>query len=258
MAIVALGMSCCTYASAGDELYPADLSKWISSEPPREKSPNYSRKDWNVFLRDGRPRVRAHNSADDDRAKLPFAIEHAKASPEMAGQLHAAKVEDGWIVGFNAGEFGGGLWWFSPDGRHRSRISKEQVCGFVRSAKGLLALEGLLHLSFDTGHVIRITRGGNGRWGSEQLVDLGQAPSAATRVDDGSLIVVTTDRLLRVRPDMHVDTLLEKAFWSGLYPNSVIVDRSGAIYIGMRQGVTKIAATDGRRTVTWLRPSNRP
>ena len=26
-------------------------------------------------------------------------------------------VPSGWLVGFDAGEFGGGLWWFSRDGR---------------------------------------------------------------------------------------------------------------------------------------------
>jgi hypothetical protein len=257
LAIVSLGIACCAYANMGDDSYPTDLSKWIATGPPRVDSAIYSRKEWGVFLRDGRPAVRVRKREEDERAKLPFAIEQGKAVEGLAGQIYAAKVADRWIIGFNAGEFGAGLWWFSPDGKRRYRISNDQVCGFLQSAQGLLALEGLSHLGIDRGQIIRVSRGAGGEWTSEPFVDLGQASRAGTRVNDGSLIVVTTDRLLRVRPNTQVDILLERAIWNGLYPNSVIIDGSGAIYIGMRGGVAKITQVTGKRTVTWLRPNQK-
>ena len=44
-------------------------------------------------------------------------------SLDRFGDRHVLGVADGWLVGFNAGEFGGGLWWFSFDGKRSKRIS---------------------------------------------------------------------------------------------------------------------------------------
>jgi hypothetical protein len=223
-------------------------------ESDRWREANWSLEEWDVFLRDGHPSVRAWKSEQDDRAKLPFAIKPGQAADGLYGRIYAVKVADGWIVGFNAGEFGAGLWWFAPDGKSRYQISYDRVCGFAQTSKGLLALEGLAHLGSDRGQLIGVNRGAQGQWQTDPFVDLGNAPEAATRDKDGSLIVVTTERLLRVRLDKQVDVLLDHAFWGGLYSNSVIMDGTGSIYIGMRKGVAKITRAGRKRTVSWLLP----
>jgi hypothetical protein len=55
---------------------------------------------------------------------------------------------------------------------------------------------------------------------------------------------------LCVRLNKHIDVLLDKDFWSGLSPNSIVLDGFGAIYIGMQHGVAKITQTPGKPTVT--------
>lgn len=258
-------LACVIPAAADQPSYSEDLSKWSEHSALQEDSEqwrraNWSQREWVAFLRDGHPAVRARKQGnepgtwEDEQPKLPIVIKQGPAKEGLAGRVYAAKVPDGWIIAFNAGEFGGGLWWYGPDGQSRYMISHHRVQGFVQTDQGLLALEGLAHLVFDQGEISRISRGANGKWISERVVNLGSAPDAATRDKDGSLIVVTTKGLVRFRLGKPLETLLDNGFWGGLYPNSVIVDGTGTIYVGMREGVAKVALRKGRRTVTWLVP----
>ena len=73
---------------------------------------------------------------------------------------------------------------------------------------------------------------------------------------DGSLLVATTDRFLKVSPaDKKVEVLISDVFWGGLYPNSVIATTDGIAYLGMRHGVAKIEEKDGVYKAVWLLPS---
>jgi hypothetical protein len=250
------------FASTGDgsDLPPADLSRWIITRAPNEDSDRWIAarsvdNQWAVFLRAGHPAARSLKEVEDDRGKLPFGIKPGRAEEGLAGDIYATQVANGWIVGFDAGEFGSGLWWFSSDGKSRYRISNEQVHGFVRTSGGLLALEGLSHMANDRGQIIQVTRGANGRWKSGQFVDLGSCPKAATCEKDGSLIVVTTKRLVRVKLNKQMVVLVDKTFWRKLYPNSVIIDETGCVYVGMRGCVAKVTPTGRGHTISWLVPS---
>ena len=57
-----------------------------------------------------------------------------------------ARVDDGWLIGFNHGEFGAALYWFSLDGNRNYKISDHQVVDFISTPDGFLAVEGLAHL----------------------------------------------------------------------------------------------------------------
>jgi hypothetical protein len=239
------------FASEGSGPDPEDLSKWVEMSVEQNadywQRANWSSDEWVVYLREGRPSVRAQKRSEDDRGKLPFAVAKGFRNVQVA------KVADGWIVASNYGEFGAELWWFSPEGKSRYQISREHVRGFLQSDRELFALEGLSHKGIDQGQVLRIVRGSNGKWRSERVVDLGIAPGAGTRDKDGSLIIVTNQRLVRVRVGQPVEALLDNVFWEALYPNSIVIDGSGTVYIGMRKGVAK-ATLKGTKTLTWLVP----
>ena len=240
---------------------PTDLSKWVAMQPPKVgderwlAANNDIHHQWVVFLLDGRPSVRLRavkrekGSADPEKQEsyppMPFKVPRGSAREGLAGEWFSVKVPDGWIIGFNAGEFGAGLWWFSPDGNSREKISTDQVIGFFVTDAGLLALEGIAHGNTSVGRIIRLAKGRDGHWRSEQFVDLKGAPETAVKGADGTLIVATHDRLLRVHLETRkIDVILGNAFWGGLYPNSMILAPSGAIYIGMRHGVVKAERID--------------
>lgn len=251
--------------SAGTADPPEDLTKWVRT-PLTKKNQGYwdranhdLKNDWFVFLRGDRPSVRlkteAERSRRGDGLPLPFTIEGGTAAEGLYGRRFSAKVADGWIVGFNAGEWGAGLWWFSPDGKTRAKISKDHVIGFVETDAGLLALEGLAHLGSSLGQVIRLSKGKDDLWHSESFVDLEGAPAACAKESDGSLVVATYDRLLRVHPaSKKMDVLVEDAYWGNLHPDSMISSPSGTIYLGMRHGVVEVAKEAENYKVNWLIP----
>jgi hypothetical protein len=162
------------------------------------------------------------------------------------------------MVGFDSSEFGAGLWWFSPDGKRRYRVSDDHVVSFIPTGSGLLAIEGIAHGTVSRGRIVRLARDANNQWRAELFVDLGAAPEVAERDRDGTLIVATTGRLLRVTPaSRKTDVLLDQVFWGGLYPNSMVITRSGTIYLGMRHGVAKVERNEASYKVSWLMPSKK-
>jgi hypothetical protein len=173
----------------------------------------------------------------------------------MYGDMSIAEVPDGWIIAFDAGEWGGALWWFSPDGTTRRRISDDQVLGFARTEPGLIALEGIAHGVSSKGKVIKLVRSKTGAWVAHPLVDLGFAPMAYYKDSPKSVVVATTDQLVRVHVDRaKLEVLVPNAFWTDLYPTSVIGVKSQMFYIGMRHGVARVERKGSSYEVRWLTP----
>lgn len=56
------------------------------------------------------------------------------------------KVKNGWISGRNAGEWGGGLYFISTDGKSHYHISDDQIKQFFQYGNRIFAVEGLAHL----------------------------------------------------------------------------------------------------------------
>ncbi len=260
LAMIFLGMlvSASSEIEAGDHSY--DLAKWVVTDPPAHGSRRWveahgAQAHWVVTLRDGQPRTHFRTDKDRKPAPLPFTIGNGKAADGLAGRRVSARVADGWIVGFDAGEFGGGLWWFSPDGSKRTRLLADaRIKGLIPTGSGLLALEGLAHMNTNEGRLLRLEPRQEGAWSSEVIANLGHAPEAYATAEDGSLIVATTDRLLRVEPlTGKIEVMVNDAFWEGLHPNSMVIDAQGTIYLGMRHGVARIGTEKaGLERVRWL------
>jgi hypothetical protein len=260
-----------TSAVAHTPEYPTELSKWLEYDPPEVSDArwfaanNDSKHEWVVFPNGVRPSVRSRVVKEEKGTHfpfwqesyppMPFRVPRGSAQDGLSGEWFSIKVSDGWIIGYNAGEWGGALWWFSPDGKKRERISRDQVIGFFETKAGLLASEGLAHGFRSVGQIVRLAKGSDGRWRSERFVDLNAAPVAAVLSGDANLIVATTNRLLRVDlPSRKVYVLVDHGFWGGLYPKSMMIAPSGEIYLGMRHGVAKFAKVDGIYRTRWLVP----
>ncbi len=252
--------------------YPADLSKWVKTDPPRVGDDRWFTANhdvehvWTVYMAADRAsaRLRAANrergSAYPERQesypRMPFVVVQGSAQEGNAGEWFSVQASDGWIIGFNAGEWGGGLWWYSPDGKRRYKISDVQVVGFFKTDAGLFALEGIAHMSISRGQIVKLVKGAPGRWMSSRFVDLGGAPEVGVVAPDGLLTVATHDRLLRVNlVTKGMEVLLANAFWGGLYPTSMVIAPSGAVYIGMRHGVAEVEKAGGAFRAKWLIPT---
>ncbi len=163
----------------------------------------------------------------------------------------------GSLVGRDAGEFGGGLWWSSSDGRIKAKISEDNVLGFVETSFGTLALTGLDHMGLRSGKVLVMSAEGPLPPTAVVLADLGEAPYAFSRDAKENVIVVTGSRLLRIAPPGSVETLFTTDY-NLLYPNSVGIAQSGIIYVGMRHFVTRVTPVGPGHREDWLVPADCP
>jgi len=252
-------------AIAGD--YSSDVARWITVERPSARfsreyetfmhSANFSKSAW-VASREGKHIV-ARLTADVKRKpeQPPFDLtagEPKFGDPGMEADKRFLCVEDGWLVGYNAGEFGASLWWYSTDGKAHYKISDHQVNQFITTQHGIFAVEGLAHMCITQGSMIQLIQNG-GRWTAKTFAALPESAEAIAVLPDDTFVVVTTNMLLRITPDRDICILVSNGDWGALYPNSIAVTPSGRIYIGMRQFVVAHDLSDKDKKLQFLLPN---
>jgi hypothetical protein len=208
--LILIGLS----ADAG--VYAEDLSKWKATEPPerggdRWLAANHDSHEWEVYLRENgvsvRPRVAQYSKEkgwvdrQENCSAMPFEVKKGTQAEGMRGDVVCTDVFDGWIIAYNAGEFGGWVWWFSPDGSRKYQInSNANVIGFIRTETGLLAVEGLAH-GRSSGKLLRLRPNGDGIWSAELFLDIKYAPEAFFKESAKSVVIATSEQLIRVHLD---------------------------------------------------------
>jgi hypothetical protein len=183
--------------------------------------------------------------------ELPFKTEPLddKEKYKMRGRRSAIKVDDGYLVAFWRGEFGGDLYWFSDDGKDRKSVSPAMIVQFFKRNNKIYAIEGLAHMGISDGSIVELKKEKNA-WTISEYLRLPFAPYAAQLDNVENIVIVTSDNLLSVDKNRNIDTLI-KGFWSGLYPTSMVMQKN-ICYIGMRQGVLKFDLANRRQE--WLVP----
>jgi hypothetical protein len=220
--------------------------------------------EWHVADQAAGP-VIYHSRPDFRRDALPVESALGADAPWNArGRRYVAQVEDGWIVGLNAGEFGAGLWWIARDGKDYKKLGEPHVVDLIAAKPGILAPTGLDHMMPGRGEVLLIDRDRKGSWRAMRLARIGASAKAATIGPDGALLVVTRTELVRVtnRGDVKV---LHRGRWDGwfdesdnvtstFYPGSVSVRSSGELLIGMRAVLVRLIPDGHRYREEWLVP----
>ena len=250
-------------AQATEPDYPREVAQWQEVSIPGETNrgaraawfyaANYSRHEWRVFAENNKIVAKLGGTKHRDQRERP-------AFNPTVDQFHGAslfsRVDDGWLVAFNHGEFGAALYWFSDDGQRHYKVSDHQVVGFFALPNGLHAIEGLAHLGLSKGSIIRMARTEPGaRWRALTVTNLPFAPYAISIGRDNKMLVTLSDVLVSVGDDRRVETLLGNSPWSGLYPNSSILSSDEQkLYIGMRQFVAEFDILS--RKLRFLIPSD--
>lgn len=211
----------------------------------------YSSNEWHVKVKTGT--VQISRSPDEELPELP---PNFKQTTPSKRRTVAAKAGTGWLVGYDAGEFGGGLWWTSTDGRKKTRLTTENVHAILARKNELLVFTGLAHLTIDEGKVYAYIPGLQSAGNLVELADLGSAPSAALTEDDGTVMIAASDRILAFDPSNHVRVLYKSRDMRALYTNSIATDPAGNVLVGMRFFVLRLHHRPGGEfTPEWYVPS---
>jgi hypothetical protein len=212
------------------------VDEWKSVKIPTNEDTlnNYSQKgkDWMVYSSNGKVMVKPEPK--ENEKKLPFVLPPARfGAQKYLGSKTFIEVDNGYLLAFNGGEYGGKFFWYSKDGLNNYMISKQVVTGFIKRDERVFAIE-----ASENSSVIEIKKE-NDKWVTTESVKLPAIPDAIGMDEKKNFIIVTVDNIIQVSPEGKITTLLKEGFWSILlFPNSLVV-KGDDVYVGMRQGVLK-------------------
>jgi hypothetical protein len=157
-----------------------------------------------------------------------------------ASEPHDAvlKTPAGTFLGRDRGEWGGELLFQPLASKAQPRQIKAGNVRFVfQLQQQVYFLESLAHLDISRGALYRIT-GPPPAFTYTKLLDFADAPEAVAVV--GNDLFIAQLQGFTVVSNGQTNVLLEKAFWAGLYPNSVAVLPGNQVYIGLRGGYAQL------------------
>jgi hypothetical protein len=235
---------------------PLTLSSFDAVPPPSEEDlycANQGGPDWRVALRDDVVEVRrSHDSLQRDA--VPFALPK-ETWPQLLFEYRARQGCGGWLVGYNSGEFGGGLWSFSPDGKRFVKVAGGQVVGIHPTPEdAFLVVTGIAHMGMDRGGVLKVQQQADGVCRVVARVDLGSAVEASVAHGNDVVAALYDGRVIRVHVDMTVEELVEKPTAGSHYTLSgVIID--GHALFSKRFYLQRVPLAADAGEATWLAPS---
>jgi|JI6StandDraft_1071083.scaffolds.fasta_scaffold01412_10 HEAT repeat protein len=103
-------------------------------------------------------------------------------------QLKGLEVEGGQLVGYDFGEFGGGIFFVDSTG-DRLMIAEENTEAVYRTTAGIVAITGLAHMSMNHGSILMLTRSTDAKWTSARWRALPGAPRFSRLLQDGRLLI---------------------------------------------------------------------
>ena len=152
------------------------------------------------------------------------------------------KIPSGKLIGIDHGEFSGGKLLFVPSDTAQS-VTTIKYCnvGFVFIYKNkihFMEVNGGPGFSDGTLYMLDTT---NQTFSCKELIYFDDVPCAYATYNDK--LLVATDKRFYVVTDYNTHLVIDNAFWTGMYPNSIAVKDDENIFLGMRGGIAKLNLT---------------
>ncbi|WP_405566334.1 hypothetical protein [Polaribacter sp. Asnod6-C07] len=217
--------------------------------PTKENVRNFkSWKPLKVFKKNGENHFEWTDERWDKKTDFKFEIEPTKENRTYSSRpTSSLKVKNGWLIGFNKGEWSGALFWFSDNGKENYLIKEKNVHNILQLGDRIYITQGLAHLGGDFGTVSEIAFNKK-KWLVAKTEKLSGCPFQSIVFND-KLLILTTKNIVVANSYLELTEKVENGFWSSLYPNSVITDKNNA-YFGMRGGILKVNLENGNKD--WL------
>lgn len=171
---------------------------------------------------------------------------------DVAGKkitLHGLPFANGWLTGYDQGEFGGAIFWVDIEGKSPRQLYGSNPINLIPVRNGVLILMGLRHLE-SVGYAAFLWPEDLGRKGTiPPAINLGETPIAALQLRDerslSSFLILTDDgirELMSMRigkssyQSFHISTLQPRL--SQLNANSIAQSTTdGRLFIGLSDHV---------------------
>lgn len=146
------------------------------------------------------------------------------------------KVEDGYLCGTDAGEFGGCLSWLSLNGDTCYRISRQNIKQFVTYNNRYFASQGLSHRGLDYGSIIEVYNVNN-NWYEKEYFNTQSEPEFISLDFQNNLIIINSYSFFRLKEDLSIDSLGSQKFWKEHNHATSMVLKNNIVYVGFKNFV---------------------
>ena len=116
------------------------------------------------------------------------------------------KVEDGYLVGSDKGEWGGEITFIDVQGDSNVVVGKNTEA-IYQTPQGIVAVTGLAHLSSNEGLIYKVTKDAQGKWGAKKWRALPGAPVFSCLLKDGNLFVSCFGGIVLISPSGEMKSL---------------------------------------------------
>ncbi len=212
---------------------------------------NYSACEWGLEPGAAQGSVVVVEQTGRPAAPPPFPLPPGE---EFGGRRLDLRVSDGWIVSFDRGEFGGSLWWFSPEGEGHERIGERL------NVEELLIVDGrphvvtsLRHLGISEGAVLRLEQV-EGAWTLAEVAVLPLGPHAVVPGTSHELLLVDRVGLLQVDVRSGAMARLYQSTWHGAGIVRAAAAGDGTILLGGRHSIVRVLRTEDDIVETLMVP----
>jgi hypothetical protein len=218
-------------------VYPEDkLNRWPENST-WSPCPSDSLTDWQVRAEGDAVRITkmANNRTSKFRDKseqlpLPRLLKHEQGMPGQtirAGLRSVLHFKNDWLLAYDGGEWGGGLWLTNDDGSETKRILSDNVREMIPIDDGVLVLSGLAHMTIDFGNAFIFSNPDGMNISLQHAVRLDGEPSGYAKEPNGSVLFVTTYGLCRITKSGELQRLTGFPRWSQhAFTNSMVITRT--------------------------------
>jgi hypothetical protein len=226
------------------------IKTWKSHSIPKNKdtliSYNWSSSWWVVYVKN--EEIYTYKKNINIKDALPFDTRSTQEEKlfNISGERSVLKVDNGYLVGMNYGEWGGDFSWYSRLGGVHKKISGDQILKFLVIRQEIFALNGY-------GDILQVEKTKAG-WSTKNYIKfpIDQNLISFALDSQGNFIVITNSSLLKIDKEKKITTIIENGFWLPyLHPTSMVIVND-IVYAGMPMGVFKYNLNT--QTKEWLMP----
>ncbi|MGJ8591821.1 MAG: hypothetical protein ACSHXF_04700 [Aquaticitalea sp.] len=240
-----------------------DLSEWKMDSIPTSlkklSEANNSKHRWHFSNFNDTIKIIEHKYNRVNGDNLPFSLDSVK---NISGTKFIKSVYNGFLIGYNHGEFGGGLKFVSLNNDYSysiELIDKENEWKYNYVSRNIreifeynnriYAMRGLAHMGLNNGGLYEIIFK-NGKWSYKYISNLPGTPDIVF-VHKNIVYIVTTQNILKFDEIGGLKTILKSPFyWGSLYPSNAFI-KGNDIYLAMRKGILIIRDFENNPNYEW-------
>ncbi|KGO85450.1 hypothetical protein [Flavobacterium suncheonense] len=210
------------------------------------------RKSWQLYDENSIIKVKELRQWMSRGDSIPYSKDFLSKKFELtAGKRTVKKVDNGYLIAYNHGEFRSALYYLSFDGQQSYNITPAniRINDFFEFNSKLYAIEGINHLGGEQGSLIEIYLDKN-VWNYRLILNFDEEPEKVFRRGKETFII-TTNYILKLEPNFRLSKFIKSPFRWGIFgPNSAFIIKKD-LYIGMNGGILKIENFEKKLRYIW-------